>query len=119
MLSVQAHPHVDLANTLHLTICSAFESGVCVTRPHGFEMRPRHATTGKHHEVRMVKIRETADGGLKSEPSRHSTFCFSCDGDREAQRWIRAIKDFTMDETFAASQGPTGMPPRLELATLL
>jgi len=64
----------------------------------GFEMRPlSHIKDGKDTEVRMVKLLDKGNGVLVSEQSRHSTFAFTVETEREAAGWLCAIRDYTLD----------------------
>ena len=72
------------------------EDPLAFIRLEGMCCRPRGYDGKEDKAVRMVKLVETADG-MKQEPSKHSTFLFTADTEREAQLWAAALADYTMD----------------------
>jgi len=77
--------------------------------PKTFELRAA-SVDGKESETRMIKLKDTGDGP-KAEMSKHSSFTFSCETERDAQRWAAAVRDYTVDDEAPAPPAEGGAAP--------
>ncbi|KAL1495851.1 hypothetical protein AB1Y20_014495 [Prymnesium parvum] len=75
--------------------------------PKSFELRAV-PVDGKS-ETRMIKLRDTGDG-MRAEMSKHSSFTFSCESERDARLWTAAVRDYILDDDDADADAE--LPPR-------